>query len=477
MANLMAYPSAAQGMSEGLQSGVSLGIQMRKQREEEDMNTFQKQKFQEQQETQKTLFQIDNNIKLLTTKGIAKATKVKIWNDTNKLKVQLGGSDMGELTSWNENSHDKLASDISNIYALTKDKTKPLSLIDVDKLMNERIMQAYSDGELTSEERKDIENIAKMGKGMVSQDAETQALDALTGKPMVAGFEDPNRQIPITVTPTTEDINQTLSSTLPFIQGEGAVKKQIVERMLPKDMTQTKDVHIGGGLWQEMQYNPQSKTYNIPLGQPYDKAVLKKAGASNVNVNTDKKFLGSIADKLGEDIVATKQAAVDATKTITASHQIKSAIDVGGIILGPTATLRTKGAQITQMLGFTGDDALEQTRNAIQGVAKLALGARQSLKGQGQISDMETKLLQKAESVDGIENITVPELKLLADVAERGARLTIKRNKTNQKKLSTYQGGSEMADFLTVEEPPEYISQKKQKATTSGNRFTIKETK
>ena len=112
------------------------------------------------------------------------------------------------------------------------------------------------------------------------------------------------------------------------------------------------------------------------------------------------------------------------------------------------------------MLGITDDNDLKQTRNAIQGIAKLALGARQSLKGQGQISDMETKLLQKAESVDGIENITVPELKILADMAERGARIKIKRNKANQDKLMKYDGSGELADFLAVEEPPEYKSKK-----------------
>ena len=209
--------------------------------------------------------------------------------------------------------------------------------------------------------------------------------------------------------------------------------------------------------------SPTGYSYQDLLsGQTYPNAPAPKEGTT-VNVNTDKKFLGSIADKLGEDIVATKQAAVEATKTITAAHQIKSAIEEGGIILGPTATLRTKGAQIAQMLKFTGDNAVAQTRNAIQGVAKLALGARQSLKGQGQISDMETKLLQKAESVDGLENLTLPELAIIADIAERGARLTIKRNQINKVKLSKYEGGSEMADFLTVEEPPPFTKPKRAK--------------
>ena len=271
MANLMAYPSAAQGMSEGIQSGVALGIQMRKQRADEDTAVWQKQKFQEQQELQKKLSQIEGNLKLLTTKGLAKETKAKLWNDTNRLKMEMGGSDMGEITSWNENSHGKFASDISSIYALTKDKTKPLSLTEVDKLMNERYMQAMADGELTAEEQKGIENIAKMGKTMISQDAEQTALSALSGNDMVAGFEDQERQTPIYVKPTEEDTNQTLSSTLPFIQGESAVKKQIMEKMLPKDkeFTQTQDVHIGEGKWQKMGFNPKTNTYDIPIGNEF----------------------------------------------------------------------------------------------------------------------------------------------------------------------------------------------------------------
>jgi hypothetical protein len=184
---------------------------------------------------------------------------------------------------------------------------------------------------------------------------------------------------------------------------------------------------------------------------------IARAGKTDVNlaVNTAGSLWKSVADKVGDNIASTGQAAQEAVKTIESANQIRSAIDAGGVIAGPGATLRLKGAQVAQVLGFSGPDAVVNTRNTVQGLSRLALGARAQLKGQGQISDFEGKLLQKAETGD-IQDLTIPEIRALADIADRGARAVIKRNKANVDKVSGNPDTGPLGQFLDVQEPPAY---------------------
>jgi hypothetical protein len=194
-----------------------------------------------------------------------------------------------------------------------------------------------------------------------------------------------------------------------------------------------------------------------------------RAGASKVDVSvkTGETFWKAVADKVGEGVANTGAAAGDALKTIQAANQIRSAVDSGTVIAGPGATLRLKGAQVAQVLGFSGPEAVVNTRNTIQGLAKLALGARASLKGQGQISDFEGKALQKAEAGE-IDDMTLPEIRAIADVADRGARQTVKRNQQNVDRMRKRPESAGIAEYLDVPEPPEYQGPK---AITSDEEF------
>lgn len=89
MANLMAYPSAAQGLSEGLQSGIQLGIQARQQREAEDRDAWQKQKFEEQQALNKAV-QATEPLKSILTGKYPKATKARAYESLQKIWSPLG---------------------------------------------------------------------------------------------------------------------------------------------------------------------------------------------------------------------------------------------------------------------------------------------------------------------------------------------------------------------------------------------------
>lgn len=186
------------------------------------------------------------------------------------------------------------------------------------------------------------------------------------------------------------------------------------------------------------------------------KKEIATAGSSNISVNTEKSLLGKISDVVGEQIGNQHSAAQGALQTIDTANRLRDAVSSGAVMSGPGANFQVVGAQIAQKLG-NGDspEGLVKTRETIKGLAELALAARASLKGQGQISDYEGKLLQRASTGD-IDTLTAPEIKTLADLADRSARITIKQNRANVDKLRKNPNAAMLADILHVEEPGQY---------------------
>lgn len=198
------------------------------------------------------------------------------------------------------------------------------------------------------------------------------------------------------------------------------------------------------------------------------KKEVAQAGASNIVVNQDRSFFDKLAGEVGQGIANQAAAAKDAVKTIRSADQIRDALATGKVTAGPGTTLRMAGAQVAAALGFSTDqEGLVQTRQTIQGLAKLALGARAQLKGQGQISDFEGKTLQKAETGD-INDLSLPEIKAIADVADKAARFEIQRNSANVAKLrNNPKADKALVDFMDVEEPPAYQSKAPQPQTVT----------
>jgi len=93
-------------------------------------------------------------------------------------------------------------------------------------------------------------------------------------------------------------------------------------------------------------------------------------------------------------------------------------LNAGNVIAGPLAGVRTKFAQVLELAGAGDKEKLVNTRTAIQGLAGLTLESRAELRGQGQITDTETKLLEKARSAD-INDLTIPELQQVVNVSQR----------------------------------------------------------
>lgn len=189
---------------------------------------------------------------------------------------------------------------------------------------------------------------------------------------------------------------------------------------------------------------------NIPAQQ--FQLSKSKAGAQNTNVRIDNKVGEGIAKEVGPMMAASKGAAEGALQQLDVASRIDSAINSGKLYAGPGANARLAVSQVANILGIGGKDnaeTLSNTRTAIQSLAQFSLTGRSALKGQGQISDYEGKLLAKATSGD-ITDLTVPELKVIVGTAKRVSQAQIKNHQRNMQIMRNKPSLSDVADFYDV---------------------------
>jgi hypothetical protein len=181
--------------------------------------------------------------------------------------------------------------------------------------------------------------------------------------------------------------------------------------------------------------------------------ILKKppAAVTNVNVsNIDK----SAAAELGKLVPDLYNQANSAASQLSELPRYQAALDAA--ITGPFAEQRLSTARVASALGFTGDKAVNASREVIQGLSEMALKSRSMLTGQGQITEGEQKLLIKARSGD--INFTKGELKTIFDVANRAANAQYTQSRklleSAAKQSPTAQMFLENMQPLAQQEPP-----------------------
>jgi len=141
--------------------------------------------------------------------------------------------------------------------------------------------------------------------------------------------------------------------------------------------------------------------------------------STNINVSaTNTPTAKSLSEPVGKLAAASLGKAEGATEIMNAANSVRDALNTGNVIAGPGAGIRTKFAQVLEMAGVGDKEKLTATRTAIQGMADLTLQSRAELKGQGQITDAETKLLERARSGD-IADMTIAELQTVVNVSQR----------------------------------------------------------
>lgn len=181
---------------------------------------------------------------------------------------------------------------------------------------------------------------------------------------------------------------------------------------------------------------------------------------TNVNINTEKPLLNTVAQGLGKQIDDSLSVAKAAIPAIQTAQTLRAAVDSGKVVSGPGASFRVLGLQIGQMMGVGGKDGAEilaNTRTAIQSMAQAELSAAQQMKGQGQITEAERQIIKRAAAGD-INDLTAPEIKLLSGVMEKTARAKIEQHKKNVQGLAKMPGADALMPFYQVDEPAPYTA-------------------
>ena len=157
----------------------------------------------------------------------------------------------------------------------------------------------------------------------------------------------------------------------------------------------------------------------LPPDQQAEFMRLKRAGAANVSATATTSPTGkSLSEPVGKRVETSLVKAEGATSIMETSNSVREALNAGNVIAGPLAGVRIKFAQLLELAGAGDKEKLVNTRTAIQGLAGLTLESRAELRGQGQITDTETKLLEKARSAD-VGDMTIPELQQVVNVSQR----------------------------------------------------------
>jgi len=200
--------------------------------------------------------------------------------------------------------------------------------------------------------------------------------------------------------------------------------------------------------------NPGKMIPNQPLIDAREKVGRASASNQSVSVNTaTKPFLNEIGKGVGEAVVAAHTGAQSAVQSLNNVAQIRSGLDKA--IVGPFANQRVKLSQIGEIMGINGKDSTEQlsnTRNVIQGLARQELAAAGQMKGQGQITENERKLLQRAESGQ-IDELTKPEINTLLTAIEKTSKYRIGLHQANMDKLRKDPNAAGVVDYMNVNVP------------------------
>ena len=194
------------------------------------------------------------------------------------------------------------------------------------------------------------------------------------------------------------------------------------------------------------------------IGRQFPKVNLKDVRESIEKSPLVSVTLGKEVDKeIGQQMTESRNAALGAVETVDAANRIDQALTSGAVSLGPTATIRNKIDQVSQLVGVGGKDVTERlvnTRNVIRGLAQFAISARKALKGQGQVSDFEGRLLLRAEAGE-IDDMTMPELKSFIGVTRKLATRQYQQHQMNLERFRATPDMQNRVPFFEVPPLPE----------------------
>lgn len=182
---------------------------------------------------------------------------------------------------------------------------------------------------------------------------------------------------------------------------------------------------------------------------------IAKSGASNTSVKVENKMGEGLAAQVGPMMKDSVSAAEAAAKQIDAANRIISAVDSNKMIAGTGAEVRLTAAQVADTLGIGGEDnktKIANTRQALQGLSQLTLQGRAQMRGQGAITESESKLAERATSGD--ISMTPGEIKQLAAAARRAANYMQTEHARKLEVIKANPALASMAPFYDVTPVP-----------------------
>ncbi len=212
----------------------------------------------------------------------------------------------------------------------------------------------------------------------------------------------------------------------------------------------------------------------IVANQAYQEYAKQKAsaGAARTSVQVNNKMGESLAGQIGPMMKDSQASADAAVKQVQAANSIDAALNSGKVITGPTANARLTVAQLADTLGMGGADQkakLESTRAVLQGLAQLTLQGRQQMRGQGAITESESKLAERA--VSGDLSMTPAELRVLTNAARRAGQYVHQEHQRKVQAVSANPDYSSMVPFYAVPDMPQQAPAQEPAAGGGTRRF------
>lgn len=202
---------------------------------------------------------------------------------------------------------------------------------------------------------------------------------------------------------------------------------------------------------------------------------LQKIKTPSTDVRVTTPVAKSLAGPVGQRAEASLAKAEGAVGMMESANMVREALNTGNVIAGPLAGARTKFAQVLDLAGAGDKEKLIATRQAVQGLATMTLESRAELKGQGQVTENEQKLLERARS-GNIEDMTITELQQVVNISQRLANRLWSGHQTLLKTMETDPAA---ADSLRYYRPtgalPQAIGEGKPKGETDKRKAGLAE--
>jgi hypothetical protein len=220
------------------------------------------------------------------------------------------------------------------------------------------------------------------------------------------------------------------------------LKPEYKERSIKEGTTARDEYSTEGG--REGTWKP------VPGGGKYDLRAAK--GGSDISLKVAEKQGEAFTKPIAEQVDVSYTKAQDAVKNQRELNRIEANLKDPRLISGVGANQRLAVAQVAEFFGGEGAD-VAVTRSTVQGLAELTLNSRSMLKGQGQVTDREQSLLERARSGD--ITMTVPELKALVGVFKRMNKAQYDAHQDVMRRLSGVKGTEQASQFYQPEPFPD----------------------